>query len=412
MAAQSYVYSPQTIQDPQDIGNNFPSGICIGPNTTNDPSFPGGLDPSLFGQSAATIRELTFESALAYGYGNGLLIGPQCIYRINPVAYNFNDISGNLDFNTITTGTTVNFQTNTTTPRASQLIVYPDGRKVIQFDHPRSIIAYLNTDGVEPGTESYLTAICRGIDVWGRKLTSWVRVTVPQDDPNGYNAANTPSAFFQLHSITIYGLLVGTIGDSATISFGSGNRFGLPFKLTDFGHVQNYSQWSNPYPDSPTWSEYSNTAIPYYINPNPTVEPLPYTLSYPKEISVGYNIFNPNDLDYLNGNTADVRGFFAPNDTNSYTSATDQTLVDDVGSYAYDGPLTISYYVPGADVFPFRYQQMMNQLQQTTILQGAVGANGWDGFGQTLYGQYNGDTANNCEPNLELLIGPVPYSDF
>jgi hypothetical protein len=55
---------------------------------------------------------------------------------------------------------------------------------------------------------------------------------------------------------------------------------------------------------------------------------------------------------------------------------------------------------------------MMNQLQQTTILQGAVGANGWDGFGQTLYGQYNGDTANNCEPNLELLIGPVPYSDF
>ncbi len=64
MSTQPLVYNKQIIQEPQDIGNYLLTGVAIGPSTS-----PGGQVPGFMTDASS----LTFENALSYGYGNGLL---------------------------------------------------------------------------------------------------------------------------------------------------------------------------------------------------------------------------------------------------------------------------------------------------------------------------------------------------
>lgn len=384
-----YVYEPQTIQDPQDIGNNFPSGLCVGPNTVNDPSFPGAKEG------------VTLESALAYGYGNGLLMGPQCVYRINPAPPAPDDINGGLAFASGLLNQYIPFQLSITSPRGCQLMKYPS-KNIMQFDYPRSFSVTLDVDDTTVTNESYVVVTGRGIDVWGRKMTSSATATITSLTTTGTITVQSDACFFQLFSLQITDILVGTVGATPTVTLGTGNNFGLPYKLTDLGHVYNYSQWNETLSPAAERGEYSNTSIPVYVDAINTYQP--YQLAFPQVIEPGWSVNNFNLY-------TDTRGFFSPQQLFKYSN-TNPPVLEAGDSFQYGGPITISYYVPGADVFPWKYQQMMNQLQQSALAQGAVSTNGWNGFGQTLYGQYNDDTHNDCEPTLAMLIGNVPYSDF
>jgi hypothetical protein len=406
----NYIYAAKTIEDPQDIGNYFPSGLCIGPDTSNSGlGFPGGSTP------------VTLADALSWGYGSGMLIGPQCTYRINPVSPDPLDIVGASEFVSlaISPGTIIPLQGTVATPRATQILYNRAGTKSIQLDYPRSIQISLDVNTTAPVTGSVLTLKFRGYDVWGRKVTTQATVTVPDASATGVASVDTPSALFRLTEIETVSGSIGNVGAAPTFSIGSGNNFGLPYKMTDLGHMQNYSQWWVP-PAGQTgsyamyWTEMNNL-IPYATDAGagPPATISPWQTSYPSVLNTGVNqhnsFINPSTPWDLTAETGDVRGVFSPNITIAYDSA--GALGAD-NSFAYQGPMTISYYVPGADVFPWKYSQMMNQLQQSAVASNAVSATGWNGFGYNLYGNYLSDPNNSCEPTLDLLIGPVPFSDF
>lgn len=429
MAQQPTIYQKQIIQDPQDIGNYFPTGLCMGPPTAS-----GALTPGF----SAAGNEITAQSALAYGYGNGLLLGPTCTYRIFPAAP-FQAISAILPFSEDLEGTTVTFVANTASPRSTQLLNKRSGQKVIQFDVPRTFQCTLNADETESSAAS-ITAIGRGIDIWGRKVTTSVTATTASSlTTEGIVTANSASALFQLHEIEITAVELGDAGAAPIVTFESGSQFGLPYKLTDLGHVQSYSQWWEQIDNPPvslngangyrsyngSWTEMtSNPAIPFYFvdsvagtdSPGPSV--YPFELSFPANLSTGFNSYDANAGTppiALSATTTDVRGLVTPQAKLiwEYDAGPPVTYTVGLGdNYEYQGPFTISYYVPGADVFPWKYSQMMNQFQQSALLDGSVAQGGWEGFGQSFYANTNGNTNNNCEPSLEMLIGPEPYSDF
>ncbi len=435
MATQGLNYTPQIIQNPQDIGNYLPTGIAIGPSTN-----PGSQTPGFATNSSA----LTFSSALSYGYGNGLLMGPVCTYRIFP-APDFFNITYSVDMTDGSTGI-VPFVVAPDSPRPVQYLRRKDGTAFLQLDYPRTIAAYISGADVD-SIECYATCLVRGIDVWGRKVTTSLTVgTGSSPVVAGVYYSQSLSALFQVYQIEILDLVNTDGGDGALLQFVVGKQFGLPFKLTDIGHVQNYSQWWEQIANSPSsldgaggiWGNYmgwtevsSNPATPfYYTNDTDTsvYNVIPFELSFPQELITGYNGANqdrysapypaPPSL-----NTPDVRGLFSPQNTLTYVKNPGPTVSYGItagDSYQWKGPMTISYYVPGADVMCWKYSQLMNQFQQSALLDGSVKAaddyigslNGWDGFGNSFYYNTNTNATNECEPSLELLIGPVPYSDF
>ncbi len=439
MATQPLVYNKQIIQEPQDIGNYLPKGVAIGPSTS-----PGGQVPGFMTDASS----LTFENALSYGYGNGLLLGPVCTYRIFPattvsITNSFNLTSGG------GLGTKVPFiNVNTISPRPAQYIKRKSGTIFLQMDYPRTVSAY--RAGYDEGsTTCSVTALIRGIDGWGRKVTTSVTVSndgtypgIPGDE--GTPVGQSASALFQVYEIEISEINVGDGGTGAAVVFGAGDQFGLPYKLTDIGHVQNYSQWWQQIDNAPSdtpgangiwanymgWSEVSgNPATPFYYTNDTTTSTYsvtPYQLSFPKQLITGFNGAdqnfyppNPTPPAVYPGvpapETTDVRGLFSPQNLLGYEYDEGPPIAYDITAgdfFDWQGPVTISYYVPGADTFIWKYAQMMNQYQQAAVLDGSVADGAWDGFGNSFYYNTNGNTTNECEPSLELLIGPVPYSDF
>lgn len=386
-----------------EIGTYLPSGLRTGPSyqafgpVTSGPSY-GPTNPT--GRS------------LSYGYGPGVLNGSLCWYRINPASPANSIINSGVLISTLSVGSEIPLQTNTTTGRGTQYFINTNSAPGIQMDFPRAVS--LSFTGFS-ATSSACTGTIRftGIDVWGQNLVSDMVFSIAAAAADNSLNFYTPSAFFQLIGnpvLTAYSAPTGT-STNATLVLSAGNYFGLPYFLESEGNITTYVQYSmalgrvgsyihpviystatGAQPKASTLYAWATTGI---LGNGSTASQL-LTGSAQQQSS---NVYIGSSVTPT-ATTGDVRGMISPNQIVKSTNSGGYSLVSG-DDFQNEGAMEILYTVAGADYLLYQYGQLMNTIQSGLTLN--AGAD-WTGFGKAGV-----MTSMATPPSIDQVVGVVPY---